>query len=443
MKRGIVEALFLILLFATQVIAVIFYGIYHVHIYDTTSPFATNVVAGFSRYNMFQDIHIMVFVGIAFLFAFLKRFKLSSLTTCFWVAALSVQYYFLWRALWEGAWVGYGDFFTWTPLLIKGEFCAISVLIAVGAVLGKANNLQLLLIAIIAIMLFALNEQILFTEYDVSDIGGSMYIWTFGGFFGLGATLLLNYAPSKNNINYTSNITSNTFAMIGTLFLWCFFPSFNSAAAATDLTANVALVNTYFCLIGSVIGAYFFSTLLHKGKFHMEHILNATLVGGVIMGAGADLLLDSFVAYIVGGLAGIMSVFMFTYVSRVLRRIGIYDTAGVFHLFAVPGLIGGLLSAIYRARYFSRGGIQVAGTGISMGIGLGGGLVAGLLGRFFTFYGLEDEYYNDLSNVYFDDVADEGTRYKGPRGDKHNNNTDQQNLNVNPGHHELAEGDNY
>lgn len=416
MRKAVVEILFTILLLITQILAVVFYGVYHTHIFSATDPIAPMVVAGFSRYAQFQDIHVMVFVGMAFLFVFLKRFKLSALTQAFWVAALSVQYYFLWRALWEGAWLGYGDFYTWTPLLIKGEYCAFAMLIALGAILGKANNFQILLIMIVGIMLFPLNEQILFTHLDVSDIGGSMYIFAFGGFFGLGATWALNYANSRNNINYTTNINSNTLAMIGTLFLWVFWPSFNSASAANDLAANVAIVNTYFCLIGSVMGAYFLTTIIHKGKFHMEHILNATLVGGVLMGAGADLLLESFVAYIVGGLGGIVSALLYTYGSRMIRRMGIYDTAGVTFLFAIPGMIGGLLSAIYRARYFSRGGIQVAGTGISIGIGFGGGLIIGLIARFFSYYGLEDEYYNDLSNVYFDDVADQAVTSRAVRG---------------------------
>lgn len=407
MRKTAVEMIFAILLLITQILAIVFYGIWHVHIFSSADPVAPLVVAGQSRYPHFQDIHVMVFVGMAFLFAFLKRFKLSSLTQAFWVAALSVQYYFLWRALWEGAWLGYGDFYTWTPLLIKGEYCAFAMLIVLGAILGKANNLQILIIVVIGIMLFPLNEQILFTELDVTDIGGSMYIFAFGGFFGMGATWMLNYANARNNINYTTNINSNTFAMIGTLFLWVFWPSFNSASAATDLTANMAVVNTYFCLIGSVLGTYFFTTLVHKGKFHMEHILNATLVGGVVMGAGADLLLESFVAYIVGALAGIMSCILYSYGSRMTRGMGIHDTAGITFLFAIPGMIGGFLSAIYRARYFSRGGIQVAGTGISVGIGFGGGIIAGLIARFFSYYGLEDEYYNDLSNVYFDDVADQ------------------------------------
>lgn len=233
-----------------------------------------------------------------------------------------------------------------------------------------------------------------------------MYIFTFGAFYGLGISWMLNYKEAKNNRNFLTDINSNSFGLIGTLFLWCFFPSFNSAMAANAFTANIAVVNTYFCLIGSILGAYFISKIIWKGKFHVEHILNATLVGGILMGSGADILQESFVAYIIGGLGGIISAFMYTYVSRILQKIGLVDVAGVFHTFAIPGIIGGLLSAIYRARYFDRGGIQVAGTFISFGISLAGGLIVGIVVRCFGSYNVEDEYYNDQTNVHFDNEED-------------------------------------
>ncbi len=406
MKKTAVDSIFYLLLFATQVIAAIFYGIYHYHIFTESDSMATAVNTSFAKYPLFQDVHIMVFVGIGFLFAFLKRHKLSSIAEVFWVAAITVQYYFLWNALFDGAWRTFGDFYIWTFQLIKGEFCAIAMVIAIGAVVGKVNNLQLLIMLQIGILLYAINEQILFSTLDVMDIGGSMYVFQFGAFYGVGVSWILNYQQSRNNLNFVSNVTSNTFALIGTLFLWCFFLSFNSALAATPVQTNIAVVNTYFCLIGSVIGAYLMSNILHKGRFHMEHLLNSTLVGGILMGAGANILRDSFVAYIVGGVGGILSALMYTYGNRILRKFGLVDVAGVIHTFAIPGMLGGILSAIYRARYFDRGGIQVAGTFISMGISLAGGLIVGFLIRFLGYYIVEDEYYNDVSHVYFDDVAD-------------------------------------
>ena len=124
------------------------------------------------------------------------------------------------------------------------------------------------------------------------------------------------------------------------------------------------------------------------------------------MGSGANRLQESFVAFIVGNLGGILSVVMFQYLNGFLAKAGLIDMAGVLHAFAIPGLLGGILSSIFRARYFDRGGIQVAGTFISVGIGLFGGAVVGAAVRFLGYYLIEDEYYNDATSVYFDDVLD-------------------------------------
>lgn len=68
-------------------------------------------------------------------------------------------------------------------------------------------------------------------------------------------------------------------------------------------------------------------------------------------------------------------------------------------MFGIPGIIGGCLSAIYRARYLDKGALQVAGTFISMAIGLIGGAILGIILRFLNSHTLEDEFYNDQINV--------------------------------------------
>ena len=412
MNKTVADWLFYILLLVSQIIAFFFYGFYHDHI-SPAHVKAPLVTTGAALYPLFQDIHIMVFVGMGFLFAFLKRYRLSGMTEVFWIAAITVQYYFLWNALFDGAWAKpkvWGNFTTSFPELIRGEFCAISMVIAIGAVLGKSNNLQQFIIVIVGILIYSVNEHILFVSLDVSDVGGSMYIFAFGAFYGIGASWVLNYAEAKNNHNYLTNVNSNSFALIGTLFLWCFFPSFNAARAADQFAQNRAVVNTYFCLIGSVLGAYLISKLLHQGKYHIEHIVNATIVGGVLIASGADILAEAWVAYIVGSLAGIISGIMFKWWPGILNKLGLVDVAGVFSTFGVPGIIGALLSAIYRARYFSgderRGGIQVAGIGISFAVSLVGGLLVGILVRWLGTYESHDEYYNDQSAAHFDNEVE-------------------------------------
>lgn len=75
---------------------------------------------------------------------------------------------------------------------------------------------------------------------------------------------------------------SDLFSMIGTLFLFCFWPSFNAGVAASGDARLRAVVNTYISIAASVLMTYVCSCLLNKEKkFDMVHIQNATLAGGV------------------------------------------------------------------------------------------------------------------------------------------------------------------
>lgn len=77
---------------------------------------------------------------------------------------------------------------------------------------------------------------------------------------------------------------SNLFSMIGTLFLFCFWPSFNAALTKSDDARLRSIVNTYISIISSVLLTYICSSLFSKEKkFTMHHIQFATLAGGVGM----------------------------------------------------------------------------------------------------------------------------------------------------------------
>lgn len=69
------------------------------------------------------------------------------------------------------------------------------------------------------------------------DIGGSITIHAFGAYYGLAAALVL--APASSGASHPKNVasyTSDMFAMIGTIFLWIFWPSFNGALASGQAT---------------------------------------------------------------------------------------------------------------------------------------------------------------------------------------------------------------
>ena len=55
--------------------------------------------------------------------------------------------------------------------ILEGGFAAAAVLISLGAVLGKFNPLQILLMALIETPVFVLNSYIGYTVLGVTDIG--------------------------------------------------------------------------------------------------------------------------------------------------------------------------------------------------------------------------------------------------------------------------------
>lgn len=60
-----------------------------------------------------------------------------------------------------------------------------------------------------------------------------------------------------------SNYHSDMFAMIGTIFLWMFWPSFNGALAAGDQQHRV-IINTVHVLDGGLLCMDAHSSLVHK-----------------------------------------------------------------------------------------------------------------------------------------------------------------------------------
>ena len=81
--------------------------------------------------------------------------------------------------------------------------------------------------------MYALNQHLVFSVLGALDMGGSISIHAFGAFYGLAAALWLGKPGSgaehpKNGAVYTSDVT----AMIGTIFLFIFWPSFNGALAS-------------------------------------------------------------------------------------------------------------------------------------------------------------------------------------------------------------------
>nr|XP_008537139.1 PREDICTED: ammonium transporter Rh type C isoform X2 [Equus przewalskii] len=302
------------------------------------------------RYPSFQDVHVMIFVGFGFLMTFLQRYGYSGVGFNFLLAAFGIQ----WALLLQGWLHCYreGYILIGVENLINADFCVGSVCVAFGALLGKVSPIQLLIMTLFQVTLFSGNEFILLSLLEVKDAGGSMTIHTFGAYFGLTVSWIL-YRPNLHHSKQPQSPVyhSDLFAMIGTLFLWIYWPSFNSAVSSHGDAQHRAAINTYCSLAACVLTSVALSSALHKkGKLDMVHIQNATLAGGVAVGTAAEMMLMPYGSLIVGFSSGIISTLGFVYLKPFLEsRLRIQDTCGIHNLHGIPGIIGGITGAVTAA----------------------------------------------------------------------------------------------
>ncbi|NXF96333.1 RHAG protein, partial [Eubucco bourcierii] len=272
--------------------------------------------------------------------------------------------------------------------MINADFSTATALISFGALLGKTSPVQMLILTILEITIFACNEHLVTEIFQATDVGASMTIHAFGAYFGLAATLVL-YRPALKNKheNQESTYHSDLSAMIGTLFLWLFWPSFNSAIALPS-GQDKAFINTYYSLAACTVVTFAFSSLVdQRGKFNMVLIQNATLAGGVAVGTCADLSINPFGAMCIGSVAGIISVLGFHILTPFLEsKLNIQDTCGVHNLHGLPGILGGIAGIIVTAikEEYGNGirftpGMQAAALGSSVGLALAGGALTGAI----------------------------------------------------------------
>ncbi|GFU34228.1 ammonium transporter Rh type B [Nephila pilipes] len=289
----------------------------------------------------------MIFVGFGFLMTFMKKYGFSAVGLNFLLAAISIQWAIIMQNVWD---MKDNKICINIISLIGGNFASATVLISFGALLGKTSPLQLVVMSIFEITLFACNEHLGVHIYKAADIGGSIFLHTFGAYFGLAVAYMLRSKEAMGNSKEGSNYHSDIFAMIGTLFLWMFWPSFNSALAVGD-EQHRSVINTFVALLACCVVTFAISSLADgEGRFNMVHIQNATLAGGVAIGSTANMMVHPYGAMIIGTLAGFISTIGYRIATPYLaKNLKIHDTCGVNNLHGMPGVLAGLVSAVVAA----------------------------------------------------------------------------------------------
>lgn len=329
-----------------------------------------------AQYNYVIHILAMLLVGFGFLMVFVRRYGFGATTGTYLVVAVGLPLYILLRA--HGI-MGHAISPNTVEALMFAEFAVASALIAMGAVLGRLRVFQYALLALFLIPAYLLNEYLVldgalgFTK-GFQDTAGSVIIHAFGAYFGLGLSIALTTELQRSQ-PIESDATSDRFAMLGSMVLWLFWPSFATAIVPFEEMPQT-VVNTVLALCGATLSTYFLSSYFHKGKTSMVDMANAALAGGVAIGSTCNIVSPAG-AFGIGLLAGAVCVIGYVFIQPALEaRFKIVDTCGVHNLHGMPGILGALIAIMVVPGI---AGVQFIGIVVSVTLALACGLLAGKL----------------------------------------------------------------
>ncbi|XP_044229960.1 rh blood group, D antigen [Thunnus albacares] len=302
-------------------------------------------------YPEFQDVNVMVILGFGFLCTFLVRYGFSGTGFNLLVAVMATQLAIILNGI--ESWYYRGKIRLDLKSLVVAEMCASSALIAIGTVVGKTNPVHLILIALLEVSGFVLNQWLLQTLLKVRLLNSIMLLHIFGAFFGLTLTWILYRKGSEQQFEKeTFDRKTGLFSMLGAVFLWMFWPSFNAVLVDDRIPGRKlgAVCNTYLALAVSAVTAAAVSVLTSpKGKLNPIHMQSCILAGGVAVGVSISAVHHPWQAMTIGFTAAVVSTIGFRYLKiHMLLAFQCHDTCAVLSTYGLPGLLGWLAHLILQ-----------------------------------------------------------------------------------------------
>lgn len=328
------------------------------------------------QYNFSIGILAMLLVGFGFLMVFVKKYGYSATTGTYLIVATALPTYLFLRS--TGIISSESMKVDSIESFLFAEFAAAAALIAMGAVLGRLRIYQYALLGLLIVPAYMLNEWLVMDgglgiTKGFVDAAGSITIHTFGAYFGMGLIFILS-SKKHRDVSIESDETSDRFGMLGSMILWIFWPSFCSAIVP-EADFQKTVVNTVLALCGATLCTYFTSSILRK-KVAIADISNASLAGGVAIGATCNIV-KPIGAFGIGILAGALCVIGYAVIQpRLQAKFKVVDTCGVHNLHGMPGLLGGLIAIIVVP---SVAKAQLSGIVFTVALALVSGVIAGLI----------------------------------------------------------------
>merc|ERR1719198_1207568 len=382
---------------------------------------------------MMQDVNVMIFVGFGFLFNLLPKYGWSAISIVLAIGAMAIP----WGIVCAG-WINAGQ----TEIssvtvglgqIANGIFMACSCLIAVATVLGRTSLQQNVILMFCMMPAYAFNQWVVGDKIGAKDTGGTILIHCFGAMFGFGVSWMLGHKDShgmkRREFSEEANHDTNLMALLGTLFLWCYYPSFNGYAPegepqydaqyaadhgmvewSADGAKFRATFNTYLGLIGAAVTAILISDSSKSIKANvMIHMQTGVLAGGVTMGCLCDMYIEPWGALLLGCVGGTIACLGINYVTPVLEKIKVHDTCDCMALHGICAFFSVFASCIafatkqnehYLAAYATSAGIQagkqIAGIFTCSAIGIGLAVPTGLIMAMFK---RDDHWYDQEAHL--------------------------------------------
>ncbi|XP_057256796.1 ammonium transporter Rh type B-like [Pezoporus wallicus] len=338
----------------------------------------------YSIFPFFQDIQVMLVVGLGLLLTFLPRYGLSVLTHNFLLLNFSTQWALLLQGLLHR--LHHGQVHLGLHNILTAEFAAVTVLISTGAILGRTSPCQLLAMATCEVPIYLTSEWAIVTHLGVLDVGGTITIHVFSCYFGLGvAKALFRAAQQPVHPKETPTPRSDLMSLVGMLILWVFWPSFVAVLCQPGDAQHRAILNTLLAMSASAVTTVVASSLMERdGKLSPGHLQNGSLAGGVAIGAVADMAMAPGAALALGSLSAMICLLGFRFLTPLLtRKLSLQDQCGIHNLHGLPGILGAAASAVAILVVPGFGGRGAGWQALCQAMGLvlavGGSLLAGLL----------------------------------------------------------------
>lgn len=308
-----------------------------------------------TQYAVLMDVMVMIFVGFAILFTLLPKYGWAGVSIALLIGAMAFEWNIVCHGMirnenWSGK---VGSIIVGIDAFAEGVFCAASVLIASAGVLGRTSLEQLVLLMFCMVPCYCFNAWLVINKIGAADTGGTIFIHCFGAFFGFGASWVLGHDSShkmSRRFDESSNYQTNIFALIGTLFLWIYYPSFN-AYGMQGLAKFRATFNTQLGLMAAAITSIVISDASEKTKKNMMiHMQTGVLAGGVSLGTLADHPVEPWGALLIGSMGAIICVLGIKYLTPFMEdKLRVHDTCDCMALHGVPAFMSVFASCISYA----------------------------------------------------------------------------------------------